>query len=108
MMRNKIVRCPANQGAGLRRQIVRRRWQIRPPFDPKRTLRGALLTTFATIAATLRATAQGCAMCYQNAAASGAQGRVALRHAILILLLPAVTLFFGVFGLVYRRRNSGR
>jgi hypothetical protein len=54
------------------------------------------------------AAAQGCAMCYQNAAASGAQGRAALRHGILILLLPALTLFSGIFVLIYRRRNSSR
>jgi hypothetical protein len=47
-------------------------------------------------------------MCYQNAAASGEQGRAALRHGILILLLPAVTLFLGIFGLIYSRRNVAR
>jgi len=51
------------------------------------------------------AAAQGCAMCYQNAAASGEQGRAALRHGILILLLPALSLFFGIFALIYRRNN---
>ncbi len=51
------------------------------------------------------AIAQGCAMCYQNAASSGAQGRAALRHGILILLLPALSLFLGVFFLIYRRRG---
>ncbi len=51
------------------------------------------------------AAAQGCAMCYQNAASSGAQGRAALRHGILILLLPALSLFLGVFFLIYRRRG---
>ena len=51
------------------------------------------------------AAAQGCAMCYQNAASSGAQGRIALRHGILILLLPALSLFLGVFFLIYRRRR---
>jgi hypothetical protein len=51
------------------------------------------------------AAAQGCAMCYQNAASSGAQGRAALRHGILILLLPALSLFLGVFFLIYRRRD---
>jgi hypothetical protein len=54
------------------------------------------------------AVAQGCAMCYQTASASGAPGREALRHGILILLLPAVTLFLGIFGLIYRRRNQAR
>lgn len=52
--------------------------------------------------------AQGCAMCYQNAAASGAQGREALRHGILILLFPTVSLFVGIFGLIYTRRNVSR
>lgn len=51
------------------------------------------------------ARAQGCAMCYQNAASSAAHGRAALRHGILILLLPALSLFLGVFFLIYRRRN---
>jgi len=44
-------------------------------------------------------------MCYQNAAASGEQGRAALRHGILILLLPAVSLFIGIFVLIYSRRH---
>jgi hypothetical protein len=54
------------------------------------------------------AAAQGCAMCYQNASATGAQGREALRHGILVLLFPTLTLFFGIFGLMYRRRNASR
>jgi len=45
-------------------------------------------------------------MCYQTAAASGAPGREALRHGILILLLPAVCLFLGIFFLIYRRNTS--
>ena len=49
--------------------------------------------------------AQGCAMCYQSAAASGAAGRAALRHGILVLLVPAIGLFLGTFALIYRRRN---
>jgi len=44
-------------------------------------------------------------MCYQNAAASGEQGRAALRHGILILLFPALSLFFGIFALIYRRNT---
>jgi len=54
------------------------------------------------------AAAQGCAMCYQNAAASGPQGREALRHGILVLLLPTISLFLGIFGLLYTRRNISR
>lgn len=54
------------------------------------------------------AAAQGCAMCYQNATASGPQGREALRHGILVLLLPTISLFLGIFGLLYTRRNISR
>lgn len=53
------------------------------------------------------AAAQGCAMCYQSAAASGEQGRAALRHGILILLVPAASLFLGILMLIYHR-NSPR
>jgi hypothetical protein len=63
----------------------------------------ALLVSVAPYAA-----AQGCAMCYQNAASSGAQGRAALRHGILILLAPALSLFCCIFLLIYRRRNIPR
>jgi hypothetical protein len=52
--------------------------------------------------------AQGCAMCYQSASATGAQGGAALRHGILILLFPTLSIFFGVFALMYRRRNTSR
>lgn len=50
--------------------------------------------------------AQGCAMCYQNAAAAGARGQAALRHGIFILLVPALGLFAGIFWKVFRRRAS--
>ena len=52
--------------------------------------------------------AQSCAMCYQGAAASGPQGGAALRHGILILFIPAISLFLGIFALIYRRRNVAR
>lgn len=52
--------------------------------------------------------AQGCAMCYQNAAATGPQGAQALRHAIIVLLVPPVTMFSAILGLLYQRRNSSR
>ena len=55
-----------------------------------------------------QAAAQGCAMCYQSAAATGAQGREVLRHGILVLLLPSVSLFFGIFALIYKRRDVDR
>ena len=58
----------------------------------------AILLLFAPHAA-----AQGCAMCYQNAAASGAKGQAALRHGILILLIPALAIFGSIVGLSMRR-----
>jgi hypothetical protein len=55
-----------------------------------------------------RVLAQGCAMCYQSAAAAGAKGGAALRHGIMILLFPTISLFVGILGLIYRRRNVSR
>jgi hypothetical protein len=55
-----------------------------------------------------RLAAQGCAMCYQSAAASGTQGREVLRHGILVLLFPSLSLFFGIFALIYKRRDVDR
>jgi len=50
--------------------------------------------------------AQGCAMCYQTAAASGARLIHALKSGIVVLIIPPL-LMTGVFArLVYRRRNS--
>lgn len=68
----------------------------------------ATVSVCTALCATLapRAVAQSCAMCYQNAAGSGAQGQAALRHGILILLVPALSLFAGIFGLIYYRRDA--
>lgn len=70
------------------------------------------IASCATIAAIVGfahyAAAQGCAACYESAAASGAQGRAALRHGILILLTPTLTLIGVIVGLVYRRRDASR
>jgi hypothetical protein len=60
------------------------------------------------IALAPQAFAQGCAMCYQSAAATGDHSRVALQHGILILLFPSVGLFVGIFGFIYTRRNVSR
>ena len=66
----------------------------------------ACVMAFAVTAS--RAAAQGCAMCYQSAAASAAPGREALRHGILLLLVPAISLFLGIFAFIYSRRNFTR
>jgi len=49
--------------------------------------------------------AQGCAMCYTTAAASRAGAIQALRSGILILLIPALTMFAGIFVVIYRSRD---
>lgn len=92
-----------------------RRWARRAKLGArgfKRTvLRGfaAALSGLAAAAALApQAAAQGCAMCYQSAAASGDHSRVALQHGILLLLIPSVGLFMGIFGLIYTRRNVSR
>ena len=98
-------RCAQNWG-----KIAPMRPEKQFPEDLVRRLPWAR-AALATVASTLcffvaaRAGAQGCAMCYQNAAASGATGQAALRHGILVLLLPAVSLFTGVLALIYRRRE---
>ena len=49
--------------------------------------------------------AQGCALCYQSAAASGSRSIRALRNGILILMVPPVFICVGISYMVYRRRN---
>jgi len=55
------------------------------------------------LAAAPRAFAQGCAMCYTEAAAQGPRARHALDFAILVLLIPAVSMFAGIFFALRRR-----
>jgi len=49
--------------------------------------------------------AQGCAMCYTSAAAARAGAVQALRSGILILLVPALIMFAGIFVVIYRSRD---
>ena len=104
----KFIRRCIDSVLALRSRIVRRWCQFLQLFAVKKALPSTILAVFCTLAAASRAAAQGCAMCYQNAAASGLRGGSTLRHAILILLLPAICLFLGIFGLIYSRRNSPR
>jgi hypothetical protein len=50
--------------------------------------------------------AQSCAMCYQNAAASGPRLITALKNGILVLMFPPLMIFCGILGLAFRRRDS--
>jgi hypothetical protein len=49
--------------------------------------------------------AQGCPLCYNTAAATGARGVAALRNGILILMIPPVIIFGVVCFLTLRGRN---
>ena len=49
---------------------------------------------------------QGCALCYTQAAASGARMIRALRSGIVILMIPPVSLCLGAMVLAYRKRNQ--
>lgn len=52
--------------------------------------------------------AQGCALCYNDAAATGPHAEAALRHGIAILLIPPIVIFSGLFSALYIRRNMHR
>ena len=68
------------------------------------------LTTLAPLVAlwTAPAFGQGCAMCYQSAAGAGEKSQMALNRAVLVLLVPAVTMLVGFVGIafVYRREHE--
>ena len=49
---------------------------------------------------------QGCALCYTQAANSGARLIRALRSGIVILIIPPLSLCLGAMVLAYRRRNQ--
>ena len=57
------------------------------------------------LAAAVPAYAQGCAMCYNDAAAAKSAAIQALRSGTLILLFPALLLFAGILVMTFRSRN---
>jgi len=63
-------------------------------------------TVSLTVLSSSLAFAQGCAMCYNNAAATKASGQQALRSGILILMFPPLFMLAGIFVAVWRRRNK--
>ncbi len=69
------------------------------------------LAAFAMMAALSSAPAwgQGCAMCYESAKHAGADGTRAINRAVLVLLVPTVTLIGGMVGLTlrYNRHQGG-
>ncbi|HLW82193.1 MAG TPA: hypothetical protein VKS20_09145 [Candidatus Acidoferrales bacterium] len=69
-------------------------------------LLGAITLLAGMLISAPAAFAQGCALCYNDASATGPQAEAALRHGILILLIPPMLIFSGLFGMLYRRRNA--
>ena len=61
--------------------------------------------TAAALAAAPRVAAQGCAMCYADAAAQSPQAKHQLDLAILTLLVPSVLMFAGVLIAAFRRQE---
>ena len=58
--------------------------------------------------APLPAFAQSCALCYTQAASSGARMIQALRSGILILIAPPTFMTIGMIFVCYRKRNQTR
>jgi len=66
----------------------------------------ALLAVFTALGSARGAYAQGCALCYTTASATGAAAQRSLDWGIFALLAPALTLFLCVMYLLYRRAVS--
>lgn len=65
----------------------------------------SFMAAVAAMAVSVPAYAQGCAMCYNSAAAARAAGIQALKSGTLILLIPVLLLFAGIVGIAIRSRN---
>jgi len=64
----------------------------------------AALTTVAVWPAL--AWAQGCALCYTQAAGSGSRVIQALKSGILILVVPPMLICLGITWMAYKKRNE--
>jgi len=49
---------------------------------------------------------QGCAMCYSSAAGAGEKSQMALNRAVLVMLIPAVTMLVGFVGVAFAYRRE--
>ena len=65
----------------------------------------AALTGVLVLAANAAAYAQGCSLCYTQAASSGHRMIQALRSGILILIVPPMFMSVGITWLAYKKRN---
>ena len=66
------------------------------------------LLALAVLIFPLPAFSQGCALCYTQAASSGAKMIAALKNGILILVIPPTLGSIGMVFLVHRKRNQIR
>ncbi len=66
----------------------------------------AIIAGMAVLGTARGAYAQGCALCYTTASATGAAAQRSLDVGILTLLAPALVLFLCVIFLLYRRAAS--
>lgn len=66
----------------------------------------AKLLLMASVLFALPAFSQSCALCYTQAAASGARFIHSLRDGILVLIVPPMFMSVGITWLAYRKRNE--
>jgi hypothetical protein len=71
-------------------------------------LTGVGLIALFILAAPLPAFSQSCALCYTQAASSGAQMIAALKSGILILVLPPTLGSIGMIFVIYQKRHQVR
>ena len=64
-------------------------------------MKRGLASVAAVAMAVAPAFGQGCAMCYSSAAGAGEKSQMALNHAVLVLLVPAVTMLVGFVGIAF-------
>jgi hypothetical protein len=69
---------------------------------------GVALLGLAMLVAPRPVAAQGCALCYTQAASAGARMIEALKSGILILVVPPTLLSVGMIFVLYRKRNQIR
>lgn len=69
---------------------------------------GIALAALILLVAPMPVFAQSCALCYTQAASSGARMIQALRSGILILIVPPTLGTIGVICVMYRKRNQVR
>lgn len=84
--------------------MTKQQFEMKAPFR----LIAFGLVLLALVAIPLPALAQGCALCYTQAASAGARMIQALRSGILILVIPPTLGSIGMVFLVHHKRNQIR